>query len=154
VTLASGATDTVDFAAWEADSVGSFDVVSLTGLAGDENPANDTATGLVVVWPPTGIAAETGLPTAFSLDHVLPNPFAGATVVRFGIPHPVQASVSIYSATGALIRVVCSASLAPARYSAVWDGRDGAGRAVGRGIYYCRMQAGDFRAIRKLVKLN
>jgi hypothetical protein len=36
----------------------------------------------------------------------------------------------------------------------VWDGRDVQGKFVARGIYYCRMQAGEFWAMKKLVKLD
>ena len=56
--------DTVEFSPWTADSVDTFDVSCFTVCAGDSNPANDTMTGSVVVWPPTAIEELSGIPTA------------------------------------------------------------------------------------------
>jgi hypothetical protein len=154
VTLAAGASDTVAFADWTADSVAVLFMFCLTDLAGDQNRANDTLVDTTVVWPPTGISGEAGLPAVFSLDRVVPNPFTGATAIRFSIPRPTPTAIRIYSATGALVRTVCNSSLLPAHYSLVWNGRDGEGKTVARGIYYVRMQAGDFRAMKKVVKLD
>jgi YVTN family beta-propeller protein len=47
--LPAGATDTVSFPPWTAGSPGTFAVICHTTLAGDENPANDTARGSVEV---------------------------------------------------------------------------------------------------------
>ncbi len=94
------------------------------------------------------------LPTVFALDRARPTPFSGKTTIRFSIPRPTPTQVELYSATGALVRTLCNSSLAPAHYSLVWDGRDNAGATVSRGIYYCRMAAGEFHAIKKLVKLD
>jgi len=154
VILAAGAQDTVEFGSWAADSVDTFDVVCQSELVGDENPGNDTSAATVVVRSLAGIEEQDELPTVFALDRARPTPFSGATMIRFSIPRPTPARVELYSATGALVRTLCNSSLVPAHYSLVWDGRDNMGAAVSRGVYYCRMQAGDFRAIKKLVKLD
>jgi len=153
VTLAAGAMDTVEFTDWAADSVDTFNVACFTTLL-DENPANDTLAATVVVWPLTGIQEQGKLPTVFALDRVRPTPFTGATTIRFSIPRTTQTSVGIYSVTGALVKTVCNSSLLPAHYSLTWNGRDDRGATVSRGVYYCRMAAGEFRAMKKLVKLD
>ena len=153
--LAAGEQDTVVFGRWAADSVDTFDIICYSELAGDENPGNDTLTGTVVVWPATGIEEQGKLPTVFALDRARPTPFSGTTTIRFSIPRTTQTSVCIYSATGALVRVLSSPRpLTPDTYSLTWDGRDDRGATVSRGVYYCRMAAGEFRAIKKLVKLD
>jgi hypothetical protein len=154
VTLAAGALDTVEFATWTADSVDSFDVSCLTVCAGDENPANDTLARKTVVWPPTGVEEQGRTPTVFALDRARPTPFSGSTTIRFSIPRPAKTDVRIYSATGALVKTVCNSSLLPAHYSLKWDGRDDRGATISRGVYYCRMAAGEFRSMKKLVKLD
>ena len=153
VTLAAGITDTVVFADWAADSADTFDVDCFTALA-DENPANDTLAATVIVWPLTGIQEQGELPTVFALDRARPTPFSRTTTIRFSIPRTTQTSVRIYSVTGALVKTVCNSSLRPAHYSLTWNGRDDRGAVVSRGVYYCRMAAGDFRAMKKLVKLD
>ncbi len=155
VTLAAGMADTVDFADWAADSVDIFDIACLTALTGDENAANDTLAGAVVVWPLSGIQEQGKLPTVFALDRARPTPFSGRTTIRFSIPRTTHTSICVYSATGALVRVLSAPQpLAPSTYSLVWNGRDDRGATVSRGVYYCRMAAGEFRAMKKLVKLD
>ncbi len=153
-TLAAGAFDTIDFQSWVAEPIGSFVIRCSTALTGDLSPANDLQTDSIVVWPPTGIEEPSSLPTVFALDRPLPTPFTSRTTIRFSVPRRTQASVSIYSATGALVKTLCYSSLLPAHYSLTWSGRDDRGAAAPRGVYYCRMTAGDFRAMKKLVKLD
>ena len=151
LSLAPGATDTVDFEDWDAEELGTFAVTCSTMLASDTNAENDARHGSVVVSPYTGVAEQRGLPGAFSLDRVLPSPSVGRTVVRFGIPRQTSATLSIYSAAGTVVRTLCRSSLAPAYYSLVWDGRDAAGRPAGAGVYLVRFEADGFAATRKLV---
>jgi len=156
VTLAAGALDTVKFTGtWTADTIDTFDLSCFTKLTGDQFPANDTVAVKVVVRTPPGIEDRGTLPRVFALDRAQPTPFSGKTTIRFSIPRTTQTSINIYSATGALVRVLSAPkSLVPRTYSLVWDGRDDRGVAVPRGVYYCRMAAGEFRAIKKLVKLD
>ncbi len=154
IVLPAGATDTAEFVGWAADSVDTFQVKCHVALT-DDNPANDTLVGTVVVWSPNGIQEQDRLPTAFALDRAVPTPFSGRTTIRFSIARQSVAKVGIYSATGALIRVLSAPQpLVPNTYSLSWDGLDDRGTKVPRGVYYCRMEAGDFRAIKKLVKLD
>ncbi len=50
-TLPAGISDTVSFPVWTASPVGTHPVICHTSLAGDENPANDTATTTVTINP-------------------------------------------------------------------------------------------------------
>jgi len=154
VTLAAGASDTVEFATWSADSVDTFAVSCFTVCATDSNPANDTLAGTTVVWPPTGIEEPGRIPSVFALDRARPTPFFGTTTIRLSIPRTAKTDVIVYSATGALVKTLCNSSLLPAYYSLKWDGSDERGAKVARGVYYCRMAAGEFRAMRKLLKLE
>jgi subtilisin family serine protease len=155
VALAAGATDTVVFATSTADSVGAFSISCVTALATDELAGNDTLSDTVVVWPGSGIQEQGKLPTAFALDRARPTPFSGKTSIRLSIPRLTVTGIGIYSATGALVRVLSAPQpLTPNTYSLTWDGRDDRGATVPRGVYYCRMEAGEFRDIKKLVKLE
>uniref|UniRef100_A0A7C4CDW4 FlgD/Vpr Ig-like domain-containing protein n=1 Tax=candidate division WOR-3 bacterium TaxID=2052148 RepID=A0A7C4CDW4_UNCW3 len=74
--------------------------------------------------------------------------------MRLALPHAGRVSLAVYDAAGAFVRELAG-TVQPAGFRAVrWDGRDENGRTVAPGVYYCRMRAGDFRAIRKLVKLR
>jgi len=40
------------------------------------------------------------------------------------------------------------------RYEARWDGRDDGGQRVSGGVYFYRMQSGNFKDVRKLVVIK
>ena len=151
LTLASGASDTVDFDDWDALELGTFAVSCSTMLSSDTNTTNDAVHGSVVVSPFTGVAEQHGVPGVFSLDRVVPSPSVGRAVVRFGVPRRTPATLMIYSAAGTVVQTLCNSSLAPNYYSLVWDGRDATGRLAGAGVYLVRLEADGFAATRKLV---
>jgi hypothetical protein len=151
VTIVAGVTDTLTFADWVADSVGTFLVRCTTELAGDEDPANDLAEDSVVVVAFTGIEEGKSLPVAFDLEQVLPNPSSGRTSVHFAVPRPGLVSLNLYAPDGALVATLCNSSLLPGRYFLAWDGTDLRGRRVGAGVYLVRLEAGSFASTRKLV---
>jgi hypothetical protein len=151
LTLAPGASDTVDFADWDALELGTFAVTCSTMLASDTNMTNDAVHDSVVVSPFTGVAEYGGPPRVFSLDRVVPSPSVGRAAIRFGIPRRTSATLRIYSAAGTVVQTLCSSSLVPGYYLRVWDGRDATGRPAGAGVYLVRFEADGFTATRKLV---
>ncbi len=154
LTLAPGAVDTAVFETWTAGPLGRFTTTCYTALAGDADPANDTLRGAVVVIPGTGIEELRGLPAGYALDRAAPTPFAGRTTVRYALPRAGAVTVAVYNSAGRLVRTLASGSAGAGYHRVMWDGRDEAGRRVGPGVYYCRMSAGEFRAMGKLVKLD
>jgi hypothetical protein len=154
VTLAAGATDTVEFAAWTAGTVGWFTAQAMTMLAGDQSPGNDARADSFQVVPTTGIEGGSTLPREFALERPQPTPFSGRTTIRFALPQTAPAQVAVYSTAGMLVRGLADGTMRPGRYSMAWDGRDDAGRQVSRGIYYVRMSAPGFTGVQKLVKVQ
>ena len=77
---------------------------------------------------------------------VSPNPFGRLARISFNLPRAVPAELGIYSVDGRLVRTL------PATSGTVWNGADNAGKPLGRGVYYCRLQGPAFAASAKLVK--
>jgi len=150
ITLGAGLSDTLTFASWTADSAGTFVVRCSTELAGDEMAANDRAIDSVYV-PFTGIVENNAAPLAFALGKAVPSPFGGVTTIGYTIPRLVPTTLSIYSATGALVRALTDRIHSPGRYVAAWDGKDASGRLVSAGIYLYRLEAGPFSATGKVL---
>jgi hypothetical protein len=101
----------------------------------------------------SGIAQpeNSALPLAFGLRQSYPNPLASGTAIRYALPRPAQVELRIYDVSGTLVRRLAD-GVQPAGYqSAYWNGSDDQGRRVAPGVYYCRLQAGDFTAGEKLV---
>jgi FG-GAP repeat protein/flagellar hook capping protein FlgD len=65
---------------------------------------------------------------------------------------PGSAEVSLYDASGRLVRTVAKGQFTSGYQSAIWDGRDAQGRTVASGVYFLRATtAGDDRAIKFVV---
>jgi flagellar hook assembly protein FlgD len=60
--------------------------------------------------------------------------------------------MNIYDVTGRLVRTLVNELQKPGYYRVLWDGKDDLGKAVASGIYFYRIEAGDFTAVKKIVK--
>jgi hypothetical protein len=152
VMLGAGVEDTFSFDPWTATVIGWNAVRCSTRLAGDMNAANDRVRDSVYVLPFTGMQEASGLKLQALGLRIEPNPFRTAVNLQLTANGPVE--LGIYNAAGCCVRTLAVSRQSSATGSVVWDGRDDEGRLVGRGIYYCRMQAAGFIGIRKLVKLD
>jgi hypothetical protein len=155
--LPVGSSDTVDFAQWTANQVGTHTVRCSTMLAGDSGPANDFAQRQVVVKPAPGIESPdnlSGVPRAYSLGSPRPNPFADRMLVPFALPKRSSVSLRVYNATGALVRTLTTAELPAGFHHASWDGNDERGLRVEPGTYFCRLQTPGYSRIVKLIMSN
>jgi len=90
----------------------------------------------------------------FALGPVSPNPFTEAAVISYSAPSSASVAIGIYDVNGRLVRTVLSGQVDAGTHQATWDGRDAAGARVARGVYFCRMNAGEFSATEKVVLLQ
>jgi len=106
----------------------------------------------------TDAGEEDGLDVvkAFHLRQNQPNPFNPATTIEFSIPQAGRAALRIYDTAGKLVRTLVDRDYAGAVSSqrAVWDGRNDAGHVVRSGVYFYKLEAGDFTASRKMLLLK
>jgi hypothetical protein len=93
-------------------------------------------------------------PSRLTLEPVSPNPFAGAAAIRFSLPVPRPGSVRVYDVSGRLVRVLRDGNLAAGTQEVVWDGRDGNGRPVPAGVYWCRVDTPNESAARKVTRVR
>jgi len=97
------------------------------------------------------------LPRAFSLSQNFPNPFNPSTTIRFDIPGGKQCNISlkVYNVRGQVVKIlVDSEKRDPGTYTIFWDGRDIMGGRLPSGVYFYRLEAGEFVATRKMVLLK
>ena len=89
----------------------------------------------------------TSLPPAFALLSNRPNPFSGTTVIPFSIPSSAEVTFTITSVKGDVVKQW--SALYPAGYSEIEIDMSGYS-----GVYYYRIEAGEFTATRKMVILE
>ena len=55
------------------------------------------------------------------------------------VARPGDVSLELFDIAGRRVRTLARGVLAPGPHTTVWDGRDGAGHAVGAGVYFVRL---------------
>jgi hypothetical protein len=91
------------------------------------------------------------LPTVFALEQNYPNPFNPTTTIRYAIPKQAGVELVIINLNGQIVRTLVNEAQRADFYNVVWDGRNNRGEEVGSGIYFYRLQADKFSAIKKLM---
>ena len=96
------------------------------------------------------------IPALTELLSNYPNPFNPETWVPFRLAEDANVSLTIYGASGSLVRTIdigfTPAAVYQGRSDAIyWDGRNNFGEQVSSGIYFYHLNAGDFSATRKMV---
>jgi len=94
---------------------------------------------------PAGVA-QPGWALALS-----PNPAPGEAAVAFAVPRASAARLRVYDAAGRLVRTLHDGPAEAGAGLLRWDGRDGRGRAVADGVYFCRLEAAGRTLTRKLL---
>ncbi len=101
-----------------------------------------------------GFESRPELPTVFRLVQNAPNPFNPVTKIAYHVPRESGVSIRIYDVSGRLVRTLVDCATKPGRHLAVWDGRNDSGESVGSGVYFCTMEAPDFRSSQKMMLLK
>ncbi len=101
------------------------------------------------------VGAAQLLPKIYALGANYPNPFNPATTITYALPQAGPAELRIYDVLGQQVRTLMVRADHPAGfYTATWDGLDSAGRSVGNGLYFYRLEAGPFTQIRKMMMIK
>ena len=125
-------------------------------LGGDSVPSNTAASLPVIdnVWTLTVDSNGDGLPDGGVSDVPpvpvagvrllpnVPNPFNPSTVIRFEIPGPADADVSlvVYDVRGNRISTLVRGVVEPGLHEFVWNGRTGGGLPVAAGTYFSQLR--------------
>ncbi|HEY9166851.1 MAG TPA: cohesin domain-containing protein [Candidatus Kryptonia bacterium] len=93
-----------------------------------------------------GINGDTKIPKTFSLFQNYPNPFNPATQIQFDVPKRSTVTLTLHDILGRQVCTICQGMLDAGRHTVNFDGSH-----LSSGIYFLRMQAGNFTGVRKLV---
>ena len=93
-------------------------------------------------------------PEVTALHGAYPNPFNPSTTIRFSLAEPGPATLRIYDLSGRRVRTLLDEHRAAGHHDLEWNGRDDSGRRLASGVYFYRLEAGDFRAADKLVMVQ
>jgi hypothetical protein len=111
----------------------------------------DTAEVHITVEEGMLVREEGAVPRSFALYQNHPNPFNPVTQIRVDLPKSCEVSFVIYDVLGREIVRLINGEQAAGQYRVRWDGRDRYGRQVTSGVYFYRIEAGKFVAVRKML---
>jgi hypothetical protein len=98
---------------------------------------------------PPNAAGDVNQPLNYSLSPAYPNPFNPSTTISFGLPQAADVRLTVYDITGREVT-----TLANARMDAGYHTVEFSAAGLPSGVYLCRLHAGEFSAMRKLVLMK
>jgi photosystem II stability/assembly factor-like uncharacterized protein len=96
-----------------------------------------------------GIEYNEPLPSGLVLGHNYPNPFNALTTIQYALPEASTVTIEIYDILGRKIETLVQREQQVGYHQVVWDAKD-----VSSGMYFYRIQAGDYAETRKMVLLK
>ena len=102
----------------------------------------------------TDIKNNINKPENFSLYQNYPNPFNPETSIHFTVPKMSRVSLAIYDILGRKIRALVSETKAAGSYNVTWNGKNNQGQPLASGLYFYKLQAGEFSATKKMMLLK
>jgi len=100
---------------------------------------------------PTSIADsdKSGIPANYSLMQNYPNPFNPVTNIRFNLPEAIHVNVEVYNTRGQKVRTLVDRSMPAGSHRISFDARN-----LTSGMYFYRINAGDYADSRKMVLIK
>jgi hypothetical protein len=153
-----------EFSVWDANEDGFIDISDFIQIQEERGAVADVnGDGIVNILDIIAASGEAQTsPASVEYDAMgfnYPNPFNPDTWIPYQLTRGADVVISIYNATGQLVKTLNLGYKNAGRYAtraaaAYWDGTNEAGQRVASGIYYYRLTAGHFSAVRKMVVLD
>lgn len=89
------------------------------------------------------------LPQMFRLNQNYPNPFNPVTTISFELPTQVSVTLSVYNLLGRKVATLVDKELGAGRYTVAFEAS-----GLASGVYFYRLEAGQFVNARKLTLLK
>ncbi|MFQ6091717.1 MAG: carboxypeptidase regulatory-like domain-containing protein [bacterium] len=97
------------------------------------------------------------IPEGFALEQNYPNPFNPITSIQYSVVSdlfPPHVTLKIYNLLGQEVQRLVDEPQETGYYTVTWDGRDFSGQQVASGVYFCRLQAGEYASTIKMVLMK
>lgn len=153
--------NSADMGSWSADitSPGSIDsyvtdgdnyiqyrvLLSTTDMG--DTPAMPILEDVTIDWTTVSIAGSVSPEDEFTLNIISANPCFGAPVIAFTVPNICNVNLSIFDMSGRVIARIADGEIQAGNYQVNIEN-------LVPGIYHCRMEAGEFTAVQRLVVLK
>jgi hypothetical protein len=93
--------------------------------------------------------SSSDVPSEFRLEPNFPNPFNPSTTISYDLPKSSSVSLKIFNTLGQLVATLVDERKELGYYAVQWNASN-----VPSGIYFYRLQAGEFLETKKMVLLR
>lgn len=143
--FSSGSTTTKTFTFTAPNTVGTVTMAAV-GAKGSNPPNWNHATNLTInVTPVSGITKTEETANSYKLEQNFPNPFNPVTKINYSIPKSSKVTINIFDILGQRV-----ASLVDERQDAGSYSVDFNASELSSGVYYYKIDAGEFSSIKKM----
>ena len=94
------------------------------------------------------------LPEECQLHQNFPNPFNPVTNLRYTVPEAGHVLLEVFNLLGQRVITLVNDEVSAGTHDVTWNALDSEGRPVATGVYFYRITAGDFTAVRKMLLLK
>jgi len=91
------------------------------------------------------LISEPEIPAEFSLEQNYPNPFNPVTNIKFTLPDDVNVKLAVYDVMGRIVDVLANQKLEAGVHTISFNATN-----LPSGIYFCKLEAGNYNAVRKM----
>jgi hypothetical protein len=116
--------------------------------AGNTGTISDT---LLATNQGTGVKdqSNTGIPGKYSLDQNYPNPFNPTTTIRYGLPNRSHVTLAVFNTLGQQVAILQNGEQDAGFHEVQFDGS-----RLASGVYFYRIQAGEFVHTSKMLLMK
>jgi hypothetical protein len=94
------------------------------------------------------------IPTAYVLYQAHPNPFNPKTTIRYQLPHTSDIRLIVYNELGQKVSTLVNSRIEAGYHKVIWHGRNDLGLQMPSGVYFYRLEAGNYVETRKMVLMR
>jgi len=98
---------------------------------------------------PTDVKKESDIPSTFKLYQNYPNPFNPTTTISYDLPERSKVKLTVYNILGQEVATLVDGEQEPGRYDVKFDAS-----GLPSGIYFYRLQAGNFIEQKKMILIK
>ena len=118
------------------------------------NPDGESVPSNTVNVTVTATDDQNNVVTANRLMGNYPNPFNPETTISFNVVKDAPVSIDIYNIQGQKVKTLVNNVMTAGTHTVVWRGDNNEGNKVTSGVYFCKMNAGSYTEIKKMVMMK
>jgi hypothetical protein len=97
---------------------------------------------------------ESEIIPSFRLKQNYPNPFNSETIIEYALPAESRTKITVYNILGQRVKTLLDRAQPAGRHDLTWDGKNENGDGVSSGVYFYRIEAGEFKNTKRMLFLK